>query len=263
MIDYHIHTHISGDCDVPMHDMAAAAQQQGLKEICFTEHIDLDFPCDIDFSVDFDAYRRAISAVQAAYPHITMRQGIEAGLDMRTKECMAQIIAAHDVDFVIGSLHLVFGEDPYEPEFWSKYDKRRIYDEYLRASVACAGACDFFDVMGHIGYISRFCPDDDKLLRYSDYSDEIDTLLKTLIHNGKGIEVNTNGLHKTPSTLPETAIINRYFELGGEIITVGSDAHFAKMVGYAIHPTLETLAQTGFKYVCAFDGRKPRFIPIS
>ncbi len=263
MIDYHIHTHISGDCDAPMRDMAAAAQRQGLREICFTDHIDLDFPCDIDFTIDFEAYRSAFAAVQAAYPDITMRMGIEAGLDMRTKERVRDIVAAHEVDFVIGSQHLVFGEDPYAPAFWQQYEKRQIYDEYLRASIECAAACDFFDVLGHIGYVARFCPDNDKLMRYSDYSDAIDKLLQTLICNGKGIEVNTNGLHMTPSTMPETAIIKRFFELGGEIITIGSDAHFAVVVGHEITSTLKTLAQIGFKYICAFDARKPRFIPIS
>ena len=263
MIDYHIHTHISGDCDAPMIDMAAAAHQQGLREICFTDHIDLDFPCDIDFSIDFDVYRRAFRTAQAAYPDITMRLGIEAGIDMRTKDRISDIVAAHDIDFVIGSQHLVFGEDPYAPAFWQKYDKQQVYDEYLRASIECAAACDFFDVMGHIGYVSRFYPGDDKLMRYSDYADAIDMLLQTLIQSGKGIEVNTNGLHMTPSTMPETAIVKRYFELGGEIITIGSDAHFPVAVGYKISPVLGELAQIGFKYVCAFDERKPRFIPIS
>ena len=262
MIDYHIHTDVSGDCDVSMMRMARAAHQMGLKQICFTEHVDLDFPCDLDFSVDFDAYRRAFDAAQDAYPDITMRLGIEAGIDMRTKDRVADIIAANDVDFVIGSQHLVFGHDPYDKDVWRQYSQQQIYDEYLRASNACAAACDFFDVMGHIGYVSKFCPHDDKLLRYSDYSDAIDTLLKTLVHKGKGIEVNTNGLYMTPSTMPETSIIKRYFELGGEIITVGSDAHFETAVGHAIGPTLEMLRRIGFKFVCAFDKREVRFIPI-
>ena len=261
MIDYHIHTNISGDCDTPMMDMARAAHGKGLREICFTEHIDLDFPCDIDFSVDFDVYHRAFDAAQAAFPDITMRLGIEAGLDMRNQDAAA-IIDAQDLDFVIGSVHLVFGQDPYEPDVWQRYSQRELFDEYLRASIECAAACSFFDVFGHIGYISKFCRTDDKLLRYSDYTDALDTLLKTLIQQGKGIEVNTNGLYMTPSTMPETAVIARYYELGGEIITVGSDAHFDTVVGHAIPETLSMLKHIGFKYVCAFDKRVPRFIPI-
>ena len=261
MIDYHIHTSISGDCDTPMMDMARAAHGKGLREICFTEHIDIDFPCDIDFSVDFDAYRTAFDAAQTAFPDITMRLGIEAGLDLRPKET-AEVIAAHDLDFVIGSVHLVFGLDPYEPDVWQNYTPRALTEEYLRASIEYAATRDFFDVFGHIGYIARFCPEGDKMLRYSEYTDVLDTLLKTLIQQGKGIEVNTNGLHMTPDTMPETAIVERYHALGGEIITVGSDAHFDTVVGHAIPETLAVLKRIGFKYVCAFDKRTPRFIPI-
>ena len=105
--------------------------------------------------------------------------------------------------------------------------ERDIFEEYLRTCIACAASCDFFDVFGHIGYVSKFCPADDKILRYSDYSDALDALLKMLVQRGKGIEVNTSGLAATSQTMPETAVIARYHELGGEIITVGSDAHTA------------------------------------
>ena len=262
MIDYHIHTHISGDCDASMMDMAAAAGQKGLREICFTEHIDLDVSSNIDFTIDFDAYRCAFSETRAAYPDITMRMGIEAGLEMRTKDEMKDIIAANDVDYVIGSQHIVFGLDPYEPDIWQQYDQRVIFDEYLRASIECVAACDFYDMVGHIGYISKFCPHDDKLMRYSDYRDAVDTLLKTIVQKGKGIEVNTNGLFSVGATMPEMPIITRYYELGGRIVTIGSDAHFTGHVGRGVPETLDVLKNIGFEYVCAFDKRKPRFIPI-
>ena len=82
------------------------------------------------------------------------------------------------------------------------------------------------------------------------------------IERGKALEVNTNGLYMTPSTMPETAIIRRYYELGGEMVTVGSDAHYETVVGHAVAETLDVLQEIGFRYVCAFDSRKPRFIKI-
>ena len=262
MIDYHVHSQISGDCEVSMAQMARAAQRAGIKEICFAEHIDIDLPCEIDFSVDFDAYRKAITAVRLEFPELNIRMGIEAGLDPATKEQMSALLAGQPLDYVIGSQHIVFGHDPFYETVWHQYSQREIYEEYLRLSLECARSCDFYDVLGHLGYVAKFCPYEDKMLRYADFSDAIDTVLTALVEKGKGLEVNTNGLYMTPSTMPETAILERYFALGGEIVTVGSDAHYESVVGHAVPETIKTLKSIGFKYICAFDNRVPRFIPI-
>lgn len=262
MIDYHIHSSISFDCDIPMLKMAQAAQAAGLKEICFTEHIDLEQKLGPDFTVDFDAYTAAISAVRKQCPDITIRMGIEAGLNIQATPQMLALLDGQPLDFVIGSQHDVFGLDPYYEQVWEQHNKDVIFNEYLRVALESTSHIDYYDVMGHIGYISKFCPYDDKLLRYVDYTDAIDILLKTLINKGKGIEVNTNGLYMTPSTMPETAIVKRYFELGGEIVTIGSDAHYEVVVGHAVTDTLSALKSIGFKYVCTFEQRQPKFIPI-
>jgi histidinol-phosphatase (PHP family) len=260
MIDYHVHSDISADCNVKMADMAHAAARRGIRELCFTEHIDIGLTEGPEFTVDFERYRETINNVKAAYPEISIRMGIEAGLDLGTKDQMSSLLSG--LDYVIGSQHLVFGQDPYYQKVWGGYSQCEIYGEYLAESLCCAAAYDFYDVLGHLGYISKFCPYDDKLMRYSDFSDAIDAILKLLVQKGKGLEVNTNGLYMTPDTMPETPIIRRFFELGGEIITVGSDAHDETVVGHAVPETLELLKGIGFKYVCAFDARKPRFISI-
>ncbi len=262
MIDYHIHSSISADCKVPMTKMAQAAKDAGLKEICLTEHIDLNLVEGPDFTVDFDAYAAAIASVREAFPDLTVRMGIEAGLDIETAPQMQALLQAQPLDYVIGSQHVVFGLDPFYERVWKRYTQAEIFGEYLRASVESAAQIDYFDVMGHIGYISKFCPFDDKLLRYADYTHAIDVLLKTLIDKGKGIEINTNGLYMTPSTMPETTIIQRYFELGGEIVTIGSDAHYETVVGHAVADTLKLLKTIGFRYICAFDKRQPLFLPL-
>ena len=262
MIDYHIHTSISGDCEVTMAQMAAAARRMGVRELGFAEHIDIDLPCDIDFSINFVEYDRAFEQTRLDFPELTLRRGIEAGLDPATMDRMAALIDAQPCDFVIGSQHVVFGDDPYNGQVWEAHTQREIYNEYMRISVQTAKSCDFYDVLGHLGYIAKFCPYEDKLMRYADYSEAIDDILSTLVQRGKGLEVNTNGLYMTPSTMPETAIIRRYYELGGEIVTIGSDAHYESVVGHAVPETLETLKSIGFRYVCAFDSRRPRFIKI-
>lgn len=262
MIDYHIHTDLSADCEAPMERMAAAARRHSLKEICFTDHIDLDFPGDIDFVFDFREYDRVFAEVKSAYPDINIKKGLEAGLELRTAENMAAIVSQHELDYVIGSTHLVTGLDPYGSELWRLYSKQEAYTAYLQECIECVSACGFFDVFGHLGYASKFCPFEDALMRYGDYTDAVDTILKILIEKGKGLEVNTSGIRNTGSVMPEVSVIKRYFELGGEIITVGSDAHDESAVGRAAVETLEVLKDIGFKYVCAFDKRRPRFITI-
>ena len=262
MIDYHVHSEYSGDCEVPMAHMAQAALDAGIKEMCFTEHIDFDTPGDVSFIVDMDAYRAGFEQVRDAFPALSIRFGIEAGLDLAAKDRVIDMLIGQPLDYVIGSQHMVFGMDPYYKEVWERHTQKKIYEEYLRTSVECAEACDFYDVLGHLGYIGKFNPHEDKLLSYADYTDAIDMVLKTIIGKGKGLEINTNGLFMTPATMPETPIIKRYFELGGEIVTIGSDAHYECVVGHAVADTLRVLANIGFRYVCAFDKRTPRFIPI-
>ena len=262
MIDYHIHSSISADCKVPMLQMAQAAKDAGLREICFTEHIDLNQKLGPDFTVDFNAYKAAIGDVRQKYPALTIKMGIEAGLDTRAIPQMEALLAGQPLDYVIGSQHDVFGLDPFYENVWKQYPKNEIFSEYMRVSIESAQLIDYYDVMGHIGYISKFCPFEDKMLRYADHTDALDTLLKTLIHKGKGVEINTNGLYMTPSTMPETAIIKRYFELGGEIVTIGSDAHYEQVIGHAVTDTLNLLKTIGFRYICTFDKRQPLFLPL-
>jgi len=260
MIDYHVHSDISADCEVRMADMARAAQRAGIRELCFTEHIDLELPGELDFSVDFGRYRTELEEVRAQFPDIRIRMGIEAGLDMRTKDRMASLLSG--LDYVVGSQHVVYGQDPYYMKIWGQHTQREIYAEYLAESLRCAAACGFFDVLGHLGYIAKFCPYEDKLMRYAEFPDAIDAILRLLVEQGKGLEVNTNGLYMTPDTMPEMPIVARYRELGGEIVTVGSDAHYECVAGHAVPETLAALKDIGFKYVCAFDERRPRFITI-
>ncbi len=260
MIDYHLHTSFSIDCEAPMESMVKAAVHAGINELCFTEHLDIMQPGEIDF--DFAAYRKEFLKLQKANPKLNMRFGIEAGICSDTLEDTKQIIESQPFDFVIGSQHLIFGLDAYEQELWQRYSKDKIFDEYLRLCIVSARSCDFYDVFGHIGYVGKPCPYPDKLLSYLKYGDAIDTLLKIIIENGKGIEINTSGLKMTPSTMPEMRIAKRFLELGGEIITIGSDAHAPQNVGFKIPQTLRQLKEIGLRYVCAFDNRKPRFITI-
>ena len=262
MIDYHIHTDLSADCEISMKEMAAAADKKGLKEICFADHYDIDFPSEDDYTVDFALYAQRFEETKAAYPHIQIRKGIEAGLEPHNFHKFEELLKDEHLDYVIGSVHGVCGLDPYFEQFWQTNTKQEAFDEYACLSLECVKAADFYDVFGHLGYIGKYCPMEDKLFKYGDYADVIDEILKTLVSRGQGLEVNTSGLLKTGNLMPDLPIIQRFKQLGGEIVTIGSDAHLAEHVGYASRYALDALNTLGFKYVCAYDNRKPRFIPI-
>ena len=262
MIDYHIHTSLSADCDVDMMEMAAAADKKGLKEICFTDHYDIDFPSEDDYTVDFELYAKQLSEVKAAYPQINIRKGVEAGLEPHSFHRFEKLLENEELDYVVGSVHVVCGLDPYFDTFWKSTGRQKAFDEYARLSLECVKAADFYDVFGHLGYISKYCPMDNNLFKYSDYTGVVDEILTTLVERGQGLEVNTSGLLKTGNLMPDLPIIQRFKQLGGEIVTIGSDAHASELVGYAADYTLNALKTLGFKYVCAYDKRVPRFFPI-
>jgi len=116
---------------------------------------------------------------------------------------------------------------------------------------------DSYNVVGHLGYPSRFVKEKKRTLEYNDYVNIIDDLLKHIIYKGKGIEVNTKGIMSTGDALPSKSIIRRYKELGGEIITVGSDAHIPSRIGDEIENMISVLKDIGFKYISTFKDRKP------
>lgn len=131
-------------------------------------------------------------------------------------------MGAWDFDFVIGSSHLVGGVDPYYPEYFEKYGDHNGILRYFESILANIRTFDGFDVYGHLDYIVRYCRA--KAYCPAEYSDITDEILKTLISMGKGIELNTAGLkYGLGWAHPHPEVLKRYRELGGEMITVGSD----------------------------------------
>ena len=120
---------------------------------------------------------------------------------------------------------------------------------------------DCFDVYGHLDYVVRYSPE--KSYDPLDYREMIDEILKLLIKKGKGIEINTAGLKSGLGYVhPHEFILNRYKELGGEMITAGSDAHDRSRVAADFDQAEEALKKAGFKYYAVFRQRKPDFIAI-
>ena len=269
--DNHIHSTISSDAHNTMTEMALASYQKGVRSLCFTDHCDLDhFQTGIpdlrcfDFRDDMNAMFE--KAKREAPPDMELFLGLELGEGNHDVERMREIASSPELDFVLGSLHNLRGEkDFYEMEFPNTAYCSEILEAYLTESIEMA-ALPYFDVLAHIGYPTRYMRqrcDPEISFGMKEYGDGLDVLLKTLIQNGKGIEVNCSGFRNEKlQPIPAADIIRRYRELGGEIITVGSDAHRVSDAGAHLKEGFEMLCDSGYKYVTVFRSRKPEFIKL-
>ncbi|MEY8518123.1 histidinol-phosphatase HisJ family protein [Lachnospiraceae bacterium 29-84] len=264
--DTHMHTHFSSDSTADIHEMIAAARNAGVGGICFTDHMDVDYPCDKPetFFFDLPEYYEEMKRIQTQYQRsFPIRIGMELGLQPHLKDKLPQITEAYPLDFVIGSSHLVNHMDPYYPEFFQGKEEADAYREYFESILENLTFFDCFDVYGHIDYIVRYGPNTNKFYSYETYSDVIDEILRTLIQKGKGIEINTAGFkYGLGHPHPTEQILSRYHALGGEILTIGADAHKPEHVAYGFHKVPGILKEAGFRYFTVFEGRKPEFYPL-
>lgn len=261
--DFHIHSCFSGDSDTPLDEQIKKALDLGLDALCFTDHIDEDYPySDVDFSLDIARYFPEISVLREKYrKQIRIYTGVELGLQPHLGIFYQEYCEKYPFDFVIGSTHLTEGQDPYYPSFWEGKTLREGMEAFFRDTVKnIRSAKGCFDVYGHLDYVNRYIPDGQPAFSYFDYTDLVDECLRLLLEDGKGLEVNTGGYKAglpVPNPCPD--ILRRYRELGGEIITTGSDAHFPEYVGYRFDQAYEILRECGFRYIAVFKERKARF----
>lgn len=263
--DQHMHCNFSGDSDALPEDMIKAGIAHGLSGICFTDHLDYDYPEEPNiFLLDFDNYFKALSDLREKYADkISVNIGIELGLQPQAAGQNLAIAEKYPFDFIIGSSHVVNHMDPYYPEFFAERNEDEAYMEYFESVLENINFCVDFDVYGHIDYVVRYGPNKNAFYTYEKFKDIIDEILTQLISKGKGIEVNTGGFkYGLGHPNPTEDIIKRYRELGGEIITMGADAHVPEYVAYEFDKTAQIIKNCGFKYYTVFKNRKAEFIPL-
>ncbi len=263
--DQHMHCNFSGDSDALPEDMIKAGIAHGLSGICFTDHLDYDYPEEPNiFLLDFDNYFKVLSDLKEKYADkISINIGIELGLQTQAAGQNLAVAQKYPFDFIIGSSHVVNHMDPYYPEFFAGRNEDEAYMEYFESVHENINSSVDFDVYGHIDYVVRYGPNKNTFYTYEKFKDIIDEILSLLISKGKGIEVNTGGFkYGLGHPNPTEDIIKRYRELGGEIITMGADAHSPEYVAYEFDKTAQIIKNCGFKYYTVFKNRKAEFIPL-
>jgi len=261
--DYHVHSHFSSDSKASMEEMVEKAIQLGMKKICFTDHMDYDFPKQygLPFVFDPEQYFKELADISERYKNkIKVLTGIELGLQPYLADRFKKLMQQYDFDFAIGSSHLVNQIDPYQTEYWKSKSTEEGIVTYFQSIIDNVKAFTDFQVYGHLDYVVRYAPDKNQSYTYNKYAEIIDEMLKTILETGKGIEVNTSGYkYGLGYAHPQTDVLKRYKELGGELITIGSDGHKPEHLGYDFPCAEEMLISLGFKYYATFEKKKPVF----
>ncbi len=263
--DSHCHTNFSGDSDTPPEQQIEQAIALGMSAVCITDHQDFDYPpCEEVFTFDTKAYIEKLSRLKEDYSErIDLRIGVELGLQTDIPTDLRSYAASWPFDFIIGSTHICQGRDPYYPDFYEGRSEEEAYLSYFEYELNSLKTYDCYDVAGHLDYVVRYGPNKNSFYSYQKYGELFDEMLKTLIEKGRGIECNTAGFKAgLGHPHPTEDILKRYRELGGEILTLGSDAHRPEHLGYFFDSIGALLKSCGFRYYTVFKNRKPEFYKL-
>lgn len=269
--DMHVHSKFSSDSSEEPETIIQTSLKKGFSHVYFTDHHDVDFPVsaeepDMDFQLNFKKYFEILSNLKEQYNNqIELLIGVEMGLCPEITEKATNLVHHYPFDFVIGSSHLtsLVNGDPYWPSYYEGKTPVEAYREYFISEVENVKRTDAFDVYGHLDYAVRYCPDKTFQYQFQDYADIFKELFKLLIEKGKGIEINTAGLSKMGMAHPHVDALRLYRQMGGEIITIGSDAHSADNIGYGFDTAEDLLKDCGFSHYTTFKKRKPVFHKLS
>ena len=258
MFDFHIHSRVSFDGHDTGLQLAQAAASAGLREICFTDHMDFDPLARVQtMLLDLDAY--AAEYDNLAFPNLTIRYGMEFGLLVDNRAQLREVLQKRSFDFVLGSVHFAQNLDVYFQEYWKDKTPWQAQHQFLEQTLACVQLHEDFDVLAHLTFLNKSPHNPAKLpMPYDNHRELLDEILRTLARKGKGLEMNTSGVDRSVGYLPTAEYFLRFRELGGRIVTVGSDAHRCNRVGQYTDQACAILKDI-FGYVCTFENRAPIF----
>ncbi|MBO4415673.1 MAG: histidinol-phosphatase HisJ family protein [Lachnospiraceae bacterium] len=280
--DCHIHTSFSSDSKASPESQIEKAIELGMKGICITDHMDYEFPdavrSGMDFEFDPEEYFKKLTELKEKYAsEIELQIGIEIGL-RNERECRASVrekyeslLNGYAFDFVIGSTHCLEFTDPYyESPYWENKDKKTGIMTYFEAIKENISYFPDFDSLGHLDYLIRYVPASkaDENAKFNDYNvqdfaDIIDEILKMIIDEGRALEVNTAGLkYGLGYPHPKAQVLKRYRELGGELLTIGSDGHRPEHICYDFKTAYEILKELGYRYYTVYRERRPNMVKL-
>ena len=257
-IDYHNHTSHSWDCRIPMAEMIRAAMDIGLQEIAFTDHFDQFDENMRRPKYDAQAYFETLKANRTEFESegITIRAGVEVGEPHLSAEIVRPVLEKYPYDVVLGSLHFAEGLSMSDATFFQKYPIQEAMKRYfgeMTEMVKKGG----FDLLAHLDFPKRRAYKVYGRFDLREFETEVREVWQACIENGIGIEINTAGLrHDVNQLHPTVEALTWYREMGGEILTIGSDAHRPSDIGAGTNIALEAALLAGFDSVTSFENRQ-------
>ena len=263
--DYHVHTRFSSDSETEMATACKMAVARGVREIAFVEHVDFE-PLDA-WAGYFQpaAYVAEIERCRRMYGDVLIiRTGVEASEGHAHQDQMAALLGAYAFDFVLGALHWVKGRLAMDAPYFAGRTVHEGLQAYFEELVHLAAEADY-DVLAHFDIVRRavYRFTSSKTLDYAPYEEMIRHILRIVVERGKGLEINT-ATHRRGmgDPNPTLEVLRWYRELGGEVLTLGSDAHTASAIGSCFDVALDMARAAGFTRLATFEQRQIRWISI-
>lgn len=265
--DGHNHTkHFSADAGQSIYELISEAQSKGFTRIGITEHYEIDYPDDgLNWMFDLEEYNKAFEQWRAiAGDKFELLKGIEFGYQTHVAEEIDKVAASIPLDVVLLSVHLFRGQDFYVERGCYKLPARDLHSEYINTMAEMCEKCNNFDVVAHYDYINRYADNKNDFITYEETPKELDRLFEVMIAKEKALEINTKSIQKHKDGgftrwLPDADIIKRYLEMGGKLITLGSDSHFPGTFAVSFNEAVEYLRSFGIKETVYYKDHKPHF----
>jgi len=251
-LDAHLHTDLSPDSDVPIDVYCALALERGIPELAITDHLDFDPRAPAHAFADFATRERTVrdAAERWADRGLAIRFGVEISYESRREAEIREHLASHPYDFVIGSVH-VMSYSPYTGARVGAWVAGRSFAEIVRPyfdEVLATVRSGLFDTLGHLDYVKKYLAEHVPPAAFAAGREAYEPVLRALVETGTGLEVNASGLRQAPrETYPAPWVVARFRELGGEVVTAGSDAHRARSFAYGLARAYGIAAAAGFE----------------
>lgn len=263
LTDLHTHTTFSPDGAGTMEEMLATAHSLGVSYYGLSEHFNFDMivnniPLDGGREqTNVAAYFERARTLQKEYEgKMRVLVGGEFGYtdNPQAEKMYQQLVDTYHPDYIIQSLHnLPEGDyccgNGYTDANGKLRDKQEVYEEYLGLVRRSLDVSHPYDILGHVSYCTRYAPYEDRRMRWQDYSKSLDDILLTVIRKDKILEINSSNKLGPSLTLPDTDVVERYFELGGRKMSFGSDAHFPSRIIEHREKVMDMLKAIGFEYI--------------
>ena len=275
--DYHVHTEFSDDSNYPMEQVIKDAITKGFDELCFTDHVDYGIKKDWDepgemiyrkggagepdqmpvANVDYPVYYKTFQKMKELYQDkISLKFGLEFGMQAHTVEKYEKLFSRYTFDFIILSVHEIEDKEFWDQGFQNGMTQQEYNERYYEEMLYLVQNYHNYSVLGHMDLITRY--DKAGVYPFEKLKPILTKILKTVIADEKGIEVNTSShRYGLKDLTPSRDILKLYKELGGKIITIGSDSHKPEHLGAFVDETKEELKALGFEQICTFDKMKP------